>query len=811
MSWKIIRPAECYNYVLNPQAGVDDYYAVAGTSAVERSSSYAAHGLCSFKVTNHASGDGIVLYTTDDLPSAVDVSFLARGVTGTLTVNIGVLAKTAELIAPVGDGWSLYAARDVSATDTEAFIMNTSGNDVWYIDAIMICDAGAYLQTYVDGEQEDCVWLGERHREKSYRPATTRAGGEIIDLEDDLYYRVTFPTGGVTNISNTIASRPLRPGASVESASVLPSSFVLPGVLVASSMAQLHERLVALTDLVMPDRVPEDEFGRPQAVRLQYWGSERILEFAGHYQAGLDGVQVGTNMRIALSFLGANQPFWREIIERTIAVTTSNSETVRLVFRRTGDGTWDVMGPPASVGLDPDSVVVNAIAANERYIYIGGRFLNLDGIALADKIARYDTVESRWEAVVTTAPPDDTVRALLLDAAGNLYVGGDFTIIDGLTCNGFAKRAPTGGWYSYGGGTNGNVWALEIDEAGHIYLGGSFTSAGGVSCNYVARFSGSSYSAVGDNSLNDAVYALCYLPTSNRLYAGGAFREYIKYCELPSGAWTALGVGSPNGIVSAICAYGADGLVVGGSFTTVGSYESNRLFIYLDDWRHAGHVIPFPVGADNYVASVTYATSNNYVYVAGEFTTFDNISTPAGVFRFHPQYPFVVEPLPIVTDDVKVHTVYVPSANRRVGRQDVIYGLHGTAAGTLYIPGNISAVTTSVSGGAQSRPVIRLIRSGTDNANVRFIENSTTDKRILLNQVLQDGEELVIDTEKLLIYSRYYDIVRSIIPQPGSQFATFALLPSANSIYIYVYIEGGSVDGAISWRQQYHSFMAGDI
>ena len=41
------------------------------------------------------------------------------------------------------------------------------------------------------------------------------------------------------------------------------------------------------------------------------------------------------------------------------------------------------------------------------------------------------------------------------------------------------------------------VYALAVDASGNLYAGGDFTTAGGVSANRIAKWDGSSWSALG--------------------------------------------------------------------------------------------------------------------------------------------------------------------------------------------------------------------------------------------------------------------------------------------------------------------------
>ncbi len=57
-------------------------------------------------------------------------------------------------------------------------------------------------------------------------------------------------------------------------------------------------------------------------------------------------------------------------------------------------------------------------------------------------------------------------------------------------------------------GTNSTVRAFAVDALGNLYAGGFFTFAGGVAANYIARWDGTSWSALG-TGINDSGLRPC--------------------------------------------------------------------------------------------------------------------------------------------------------------------------------------------------------------------------------------------------------------------------------------------------------------
>ena len=114
-------------------------------------------------------------------------------------------------------------------------------------------------------------------------------------------------------------------------------------------------------------------------------------------------------------------------------------------------------------------------------------------------------------------------------------MGGNFTAAGSVAANNIAKWNGSS-WSALGSGVTGAtggpaVQALACDSAGSLYAGGCFTTAGGVTANYIAKWNGSAWSALGSgmsggtygsNFDETALWALAF-DSSGNLYAGGGF------------------------------------------------------------------------------------------------------------------------------------------------------------------------------------------------------------------------------------------------------------------------------------------------
>src|SRR5438046_1901031 len=129
-----------------------------------------------------------------------------------------------------------------------------------------------------------------------------------------------------------------------------------------------------------------------------------------------------------------------------------------------------------------------------------------------------------------------------------------------------------------------SVRALAVSGS-DIYAGGTFTTAGGSAANYIAKWDGSSWSAL-SSGMNLYVSALAVSGTD--LYVGGGFntaggKVSGSIAKWDGSSWSALGLGMGDSsgdifgpFVAALTVSGSD-LYAGGNFTTAGGKVSAYL------------------------------------------------------------------------------------------------------------------------------------------------------------------------------------------------------------------------------------------
>jgi hypothetical protein len=226
-------------------------------------------------------------------------------------------------------------------------------------------------------------------------------------------------------------------------------------------------------------------------------------------------------------------------------------------------------------------------------LYVGGTFTAAGGVS-ASSIAKWNGTS--WSALGTgmgggSGGPVVYAICVFDDGSGAaLYVAGNFATAGGVSTPRIAKWNGSS-WLSIGAlgtGTFGIGAAMTVFDDGTgpaLYAGGSFTTAGGVSAPNIAKWNGASWSALGapGSGMNGPVSALSVFDdgTGPALYAGGSFTaaggvSALNIAKWNGTSWSALGApaGGADSFVSTLTAFNdgfGSALYAGGDFTVVNS------------------------------------------------------------------------------------------------------------------------------------------------------------------------------------------------------------------------------------------------
>ena len=251
-------------------------------------------------------------------------------------------------------------------------------------------------------------------------------------------------------------------------------------------------------------------------------------------------------------------------------------------------------------------------------IYVGGDFDLLNGDMISG-IAMWDGAD--WHPLgkgVSGGWRDGIVYAITTDG-DNIYVGGDFTEAGEIQANNIAKWDGQN-WSALGDGMNADVHAIAVD-GDNVYAGGYHISeAGGVTVNNIAKWDGQNWSAMGNGVYNNN-YVFAIAANNDTVYAGGSFLEagedtvnYIAYWD--GYKWNDMD-GGMSGWVFAL-EYEDGLLYAGGSFQEAGGDTVNNIAQWNGiEWMAVGK------GVNSQVFSIVAVNGN--LYFGGDFRKADTI------------------------------------------------------------------------------------------------------------------------------------------------------------------------------------------
>ena len=332
--------------------------------------------------------------------------------------------------------------------------------------------------------------------------------------------------------------------------------------------------------------------------------------------------------------------------------TTAGGITVNYVAK--WDGTnWSALSGPSGIGTnDRVSALTVYDDGTGEALYAGGAFSTAGGVTV-NYVAKWDG--NGWSALsgASSTGVDSWVLALAMfdDGSGEaLYAGGVFTTAGGVTVNCIAKWNGTA-WSALGGpsgtGMGGayprvNVLAVLDDGGGEaLFAGGIFGTAGGVTVNYIAKWSGTGWSALTGPSDTGVSYTVLDLTVFDdgsgmALFAGGVFDDAggvpVNHIAKWDGTeWSALSGSSGTGVSSPTYNLGVyddgtgEALFAGGNFITAGGVPVNSIAKWDgSEWS----ALSEPSGVTRQVHALTAFDDGDgsMLYAAGNFFTAGGVS-----------------------------------------------------------------------------------------------------------------------------------------------------------------------------------------
>jgi len=237
-------------------------------------------------------------------------------------------------------------------------------------------------------------------------------------------------------------------------------------------------------------------------------------------------------------------------------------------------------------------------------------------------------------ATGSSFPGFAVVRDLAFASNGDLLVAGVFGAVDGVVANNVA-RWDGSTWSALGSGVDGSVRDLLLTSTGDLYVGGLFTTGSPAQNANIARWNGTSWQALGGGTQGvlpyaAEVYALLEVPGG--VVAGGQFEAAggtpaYKVAQWNGTNWSAMGGGieqyGPNGEPSFVVSLqrASNGEIFAtGTFATISGRDGQGMARWNGtDWRP---LRPVGIGAPT---TVVHRTANGDVYLGGPFRDIDGV------------------------------------------------------------------------------------------------------------------------------------------------------------------------------------------
>ncbi|GEP45366.1 beta strand repeat-containing protein [Brevifollis gellanilyticus] len=325
--------------------------------------------------------------------------------------------------------------------------------------------------------------------------------------------------------------------------------------------------------------------GKMPGSALTLTGSVRVLDsvvrweravLAEEYSVSIDGVRQ--------DFVVAQRPAGEGPLRVDLALTGAQAETAPYGAKLTLQGSNRALAYSR----------LRVVDANGKELTATMQVLAPDRLAICveDADAAYPvridpTVsDANWVSIDLASIPGvgGRVYAAVMDSSGNLYIAGQFGIVTSVFATNIAKWNGSS-WSALGSGLSNPVFNTEVTSLAvsgtTLYAGGNFSMAGGVPVNGMAKWDGSAWSSLGAGTLNGYINALAVNGTT--LYAAGNASQtgglpgitgFIAQMDIATGTWSGLGTPGPTGSrgvnlpIRALALRGTK-LYVGGYFTKV--------------------------------------------------------------------------------------------------------------------------------------------------------------------------------------------------------------------------------------------------
>jgi uncharacterized delta-60 repeat protein/uncharacterized repeat protein (TIGR01451 family) len=374
---------------------------------------------------------------------------------------------------------------------------------------------------------------------------------------------------------------------------------------------------------------------------------------------------------------------------------------VNRIARLNIDGTLDTS---FNSGLAANATIRAVAVQPDGKVLFGGFFTTYDLLSRA-YLARANTDGTLDSGFNFGAGLDNAVLAMALQGNGKVVVGGIFTSVYGTSRNGIA-RVNTNGTvdvtFDPGTGANGAVKAVALQADGKVLIGGDFTLVNGVSRFHIARLNtnGTVDATFNPGAGTDGSVNAIAVTSTGGILIGGAFTNLNGGFAPRIALLTSSGAVDPsfnagagaNDYVSSIQVQSDGRIVAAGNFTTFAGQVRNRI-VRLESNGALDPTINFGTGANDVVNTVTLQDYDGKIVIGGSFTEVDGLTrvaiarlfagTNSGSGRFQFSSPAFT-----VNENAGTAVITVVRAGGTAGAASVNYS---TANGTASSPADYIA------------------------------------------------------------------------------------------------------------------------
>jgi uncharacterized delta-60 repeat protein/uncharacterized repeat protein (TIGR01451 family) len=278
-----------------------------------------------------------------------------------------------------------------------------------------------------------------------------------------------------------------------------------------------------------------------------------------------------------------------------------------------------------------NQVYALALQTNVSKLYVGGDFTLLNGLARL-RVGRINLNGSLDTTFDATTNFYKSVRVLALQSATNLLVGGVFTNVAGAGKS-YLVRLKADGVLdtNFLADVDNSVQALALQTDGKILVGGAFTRVNGQTRNFLARLNADGSLDVNfkTNAAADAMVRAIVCQNDGGILVAGDFglingveRNHIARLRPTGELDSTFDPGSgPDDTVQCLALQPNGAVLLGGRFATVNGAGRGRVARLTSLGALDGLFDPGD-GANEWIAAIA-VEPNGKVYVAGGFTVFD--------------------------------------------------------------------------------------------------------------------------------------------------------------------------------------------